>query len=559
MNYKKVDLPDGLQAVGFSDADFIIKEIWENRCYEQDLMLAPGDSVIDLGANQGFFSLFAASRGCRVYAVEPDARNFDVLQKNIALNNFEDLISVFNFAVAEEDGEIDLFIPSSDKLGTSGLITTNLEVSKTFDRLNLNLGKTQKVTGKSFHSLMGLIPDTDIKLLKVDCEGAELSILLGGVNEDFRKIENVVMETHAGYEEHDLCRVIQSAGFTIRAYEKLNGKFSTGYLFATRVPESFESVTRMPVAISNLPESCIFGESICATSSNSFSIRDVSIPVEKCWYLNDELISSEPKLECVLTQKGRNKISLVVKDGDQEDRTDKYVWCFSSEYPQHAERVVPLEMLQTSSLEVDRSISIVVSKQSFPKDWSYSALGLRVIFPNWHSVSEEKSISLDIDGERIPLNSNDNQVYFEHFPSDIDLVFTINTSCPIDLTLKCFATNEVEEKNDSIVWKKGESIVNMKCQQRYACKLLPETEFLLDTALQGTLGEWVPDVIKFGVYPHEEDSQSIEGYVQVGDKQYELTGFGCVVSLDFDKSVDALPLKMVVPQERIYTIVWWRE
>jgi FkbM family methyltransferase len=44
------------------------------------------DSLLDVGANIGIYSLFAASRGCSVVAAEPDALNFAVLHENIRLN-----------------------------------------------------------------------------------------------------------------------------------------------------------------------------------------------------------------------------------------------------------------------------------------------------------------------------------------------------------------------------------------------------------------------------------------------------------------------------------------
>lgn len=45
------------------------------------------DTMLDVGANVGIYSLYAASRGCRVVAAEPDALNFALLNENLRLNN----------------------------------------------------------------------------------------------------------------------------------------------------------------------------------------------------------------------------------------------------------------------------------------------------------------------------------------------------------------------------------------------------------------------------------------------------------------------------------------
>src|ERR1035438_5642821 len=43
-------------------------ETWYNHDYDvPGCALRPHDSVIDIGANQGFFSCYAASKGARVY------------------------------------------------------------------------------------------------------------------------------------------------------------------------------------------------------------------------------------------------------------------------------------------------------------------------------------------------------------------------------------------------------------------------------------------------------------------------------------------------------------
>lgn len=51
--------------------------------------MKPGEILFDVGANVGLYSIFAAKRGVKVYAFEPESQNFAVLQKNIVLNKLD--------------------------------------------------------------------------------------------------------------------------------------------------------------------------------------------------------------------------------------------------------------------------------------------------------------------------------------------------------------------------------------------------------------------------------------------------------------------------------------
>ncbi|MEO7768245.1 MAG: FkbM family methyltransferase, partial [Ferruginibacter sp.] len=67
----------------------------------------PGSIVIDIGANIGVFSLYAARCGAKkVYAFEPNKKSYEILLNNIKVNNLEKIIIPFNLAVGSSDGEI---------------------------------------------------------------------------------------------------------------------------------------------------------------------------------------------------------------------------------------------------------------------------------------------------------------------------------------------------------------------------------------------------------------------------------------------------------------------
>jgi FkbM family methyltransferase len=80
--------------------------------------LKPGDTFLDIGANGGIFSMLAARRvgpAGRVIAFEPSRREADLLRRNIALNQFEN-IQVIEQAVSNEDGAAQLAISQDGAL-----------------------------------------------------------------------------------------------------------------------------------------------------------------------------------------------------------------------------------------------------------------------------------------------------------------------------------------------------------------------------------------------------------------------------------------------------------
>ena len=89
-------------------------------------VLKPGDTVLDLGANLGVYSIQMASwvgeEGI-VYAFEPLSSNLSLLRKSVAENGYESRIVVSSAAVGEKQGRSSiLFIEEGSSSGGSHLV-----------------------------------------------------------------------------------------------------------------------------------------------------------------------------------------------------------------------------------------------------------------------------------------------------------------------------------------------------------------------------------------------------------------------------------------------------
>lgn len=133
-------------------------------------------NVVDIGANVGYYTVNLANivgeKG-KVFAFEPDPKNFSILEKNIHLNNFKNVILI-NKAVSESSSFTTLFQNSSNTGGHSIIKNEDSEKQIVVETITLD------EYFKNFYD--------PIDLVKIDVEGAEYQIIAGGLN-FFKKLK----------------------------------------------------------------------------------------------------------------------------------------------------------------------------------------------------------------------------------------------------------------------------------------------------------------------------------------------------------------------------------
>jgi len=75
-------------------------------------IIKPGDIIIDIGANIGYYALLEAKLtggAGKVFALEPAVENIKILKKNISLNNYYN-IEVFQLAVGGKNGVLPFYL-----------------------------------------------------------------------------------------------------------------------------------------------------------------------------------------------------------------------------------------------------------------------------------------------------------------------------------------------------------------------------------------------------------------------------------------------------------------
>lgn len=158
----------------------IADEVFRQKVYGENF--GEGSVVVDIGAQIGCFSVFAAKKGARVLAFEPDPWNYRMLKKNIALGDFSRSITPFNDAVWSKRGPLTLYDSCSPNLGAHSAVFARDEDVRTV------------VTAVTLDDIFRQHDLTRIDFLKMDCEGAEFEILRASSNLD--KIGELRMECH---------------------------------------------------------------------------------------------------------------------------------------------------------------------------------------------------------------------------------------------------------------------------------------------------------------------------------------------------------------------------
>jgi FkbM family methyltransferase len=208
-NKVKVDVPKRIHHE--------FKEIFLENAYTIGLQkpVNPAGKIIDIGANAGYFSLFAASKfpQSTIFAYEPVKMNFVQLQKNKDLNPSK-AINTFNQAVGGKSEMIKIYFDQTDSFSTSASIKKDVN---------------QKENGASFEevsciTLQEVFEQNQIDfcdLIKIDCEGAEYEILYNTPREVFDKIDQMALELHESqdFDIPSLKKYIKDMGFTLFEFQ----------------------------------------------------------------------------------------------------------------------------------------------------------------------------------------------------------------------------------------------------------------------------------------------------------------------------------------------------
>jgi len=136
--------------------------------------LSPDATFVDVGANMGEFTLFAARRCARIYAFEPAAGLFERLRSNVAANDLRHVTTVRS-ALSDRVGELTLAEPRD--AWTDGSRQAGL--GSLFDYPDAVGVRRQTVPVTTLDAFVASEGPARLDIIKIDVEGSELAVLRG--------------------------------------------------------------------------------------------------------------------------------------------------------------------------------------------------------------------------------------------------------------------------------------------------------------------------------------------------------------------------------------------
>lgn len=172
-------------------------------------VVRPDSVVVDVGANNGYFSLMAAAIVVdgSVLACEPIRENCQLLERSIEVNGFGNVLRCEQVAVSDVEAEVPMYL--SRYSGLHSMCENN----------NFRSGATRMIRTETLDDIAVRAGIDRIDVLKIDVEGAELAVLRGAA----RILQQspdchiaVDIHPHLNVYPRDVVDFLEEIGFTCR-------------------------------------------------------------------------------------------------------------------------------------------------------------------------------------------------------------------------------------------------------------------------------------------------------------------------------------------------------
>ena len=247
-------------AANQNEVKFLYNEIFEDQYYlKHGITLNKDSTVIDIGANVGFFTVFLnmLSEDIKVFSFEPVPDVYNYLDANRSLYNIKG--KGFQLALLDKEQDIEfIYYPSmsilsgitEDKGNVKDVVRSYIDTSETEDIGSLEMeslleakleSKKIQIKAKRLSDIISEEQISKIDLLKIDVENSEHLVLAGLDDKDWEKVESLIIEIHdVDNRLNNIKDLLEKKGFsTYVEKEKMLSKDAVLYnLYAVRKNEN---------------------------------------------------------------------------------------------------------------------------------------------------------------------------------------------------------------------------------------------------------------------------------------------------------------------------------
>jgi amino acid adenylation domain-containing protein/FkbM family methyltransferase len=240
---RPVTLPGGLEVVSphAAETEYLYTDVFEHRTYDRGGIRYPekGGCIFDVGANIGLFTLYALQRAptARVFAIEPAPPLLEALRLNTQA--MQDRVALLDFGLSNRAGTAQLtYYPTLT--GMSSLYPDRAEEKALLGNILKNLARgregvqellshadeyiAERLVSTTYpcelRTLSQVIAETKVEvidLLKIDVQKAELDVLEGIADEDWKRIRQVAVEVHdLGGRVKRISQLLENRGYRVK-------------------------------------------------------------------------------------------------------------------------------------------------------------------------------------------------------------------------------------------------------------------------------------------------------------------------------------------------------
>lgn len=190
-----------------------------NQFYALDKILQAGMTFIDVGANMGLYTLFAAKKVGRrgaVLAIEPSSRDFQRLKANVEENALTN-VRLLQVAVSDRQTEAELLVAEEEHSGHNTL--------GAFGYKDVALRGRERVRVERLDDIVQREGLESVDVIKMDIEGAEFLALQGTRKTLTRYRPLLLIELsdttlkHQGCNSQQVWELLTEIGYSIYAYD----------------------------------------------------------------------------------------------------------------------------------------------------------------------------------------------------------------------------------------------------------------------------------------------------------------------------------------------------
>jgi FkbM family methyltransferase len=191
------------------DRDAVSNEIRTNRIWEERYLIElfgfliryPHMSFIDVGANLGGYTMFAASFGRLVLAIECFKPNINRIRKAVQIEKLQDKVVLIGNAIFSESGKYLQIKSDPYNVGSQAIIADS--------NMNHSINDMYVVKTIRFDDILPILKEKNIRnaVMKVDIQWAETYLCdTGNETFDYVNLPVVLMEWDSGAHLHEAMR-----------------------------------------------------------------------------------------------------------------------------------------------------------------------------------------------------------------------------------------------------------------------------------------------------------------------------------------------------------------